>query len=76
MCMHVTGDVDYTPGPYSVTFPAGETRIHLDILLLDNNDTTYAEFLLEIVRSNEAALGDNSQVTVAIVSRNGSFDTF
>ena len=73
MCMHVTGDVDYTPGPYSVTFPAGETTIHLDISLLDNNETTYVEFLLEIIRSNEAALGDNGQATVAIISRNSTW---
>ena len=74
--MHAIGNVDYIPGPYSVTFPAGETTIHLDISLLNNNETTHAEFLLEIVYSSEVALGDNSQATVTLISRDGSYNTF
>ena len=29
--------MDYYPGPYSVTIPAGETRASFDILIADDN---------------------------------------
>ena len=30
------GNVDYYPGPYSITIPAGETRASFDILIADD----------------------------------------
>ena len=71
--VHNTGNVDYIPGPYNVTFPAGETRIYLNISLSDNDTRTYAEFLLVIVYSNEAVIGDNGQTIVAIITRTGIY---
>ena len=31
--LHFVGNIDYYPGPYSVTIPAGETRASFDILI-------------------------------------------
>ena len=36
-CLYLLGNVDYYPGPYSVTFPAGETRASFNVLIADDN---------------------------------------
>ena len=34
---NLTGSIDYYPGPYNVSFPAGETIISFNILITDND---------------------------------------
>ena len=72
--MYVTGNVDYTPGPYTITFPAGVTSVSLNITLLNSDAELFSEFILYIVYSNESMIGDYSQAVVAIVQSNGRFN--
>ena len=32
-----TGNKDYHPGPYNVTFPAGETRVSFNVSIVDDD---------------------------------------
>ena len=34
---NVTGGVDYAAGPYTVTFPAGATRVSFDVPITDDD---------------------------------------
>lgn len=72
VCMHVTGNVEYTPGPYTIIIPAGVTSVPLNITLLASDAEAVSEFILSIVYSNEAMIGDYSQAVVAIIHSNGS----
>ena len=73
---YVTGNVDYAPGPYTITIPAGVTSVPLNITLLDSDAESVLEFILYIVYSNELMIGDYSQAVVAIIHSNGSFKCF
>ena len=69
---YVTGNVEYTPGPYIVTIPAGVTSVPLNITLLASDAESVSEFTLYIVSSNEVMIGDYSQAVVVIIHSNGS----
>ena len=65
-----TGGVDYTPGPYSVTFPSGMTIASFDISITDDNIFEGSEDVkIEIIGSlpNGIAVGDPDHATVTIV---------
>ena len=70
------GGVDYGSGPYTVTFPAGVTRVPFEVSLID--DTIYEgneNFTLTINPSSlptGVTVGSRDQATVTIVDNNDS----
>ena len=54
-----TGNSDYHPGPYNITFPAGETTVSFNISIIDDN----------IVEGNEVfTLSiDNNALPISVV---------
>ena len=70
--MYIAGNVEYTPGPYTITIPAGVTRVPLNITLLASDAESVSEFVVYIAYSNEVMIGDYSQAVVAIIHSNGS----
>ena len=67
--------MDYTSGPYSVTFPANVTRVEFSISI--NNDTLFENnenFTLSINSSSlptGVMVGDPGEATVTIVDDDG-----
>ena len=70
--MYAVGNVNYIPGPYTITFPAGVTSVSFNISLLESDGESLSEFKLYMVYSNETMIGKYSQVVVAIIHNNGS----
>ena len=76
--MLLTGGVDYTPGPYSVTFPSGVTIASFDISI--TNDSIFEgneDVKIEIVNaslSNRILVSDPDQATITIVDDDGKTD--
>ena len=62
--------MDYTSGPYSITFPAGVTNVPFNISINDDNVLEENEnFILTINSSlpTDVMAGNPAQVTVTIV---------
>ena len=64
--------MDYASGPYSVMFPAGESYVPFNIMII--NDTMFEEdedFMIAInsssVLSSNVSVGNPGQATVTIV---------
>ena len=73
--------MDYTSGPYTVTFPAGQTTATFDVPINDDNILEDNEnFILTIDPSSlpsNVTIGDPGQATVTIVddSNDGNYVT-
>ena len=67
---NLIGNVDYTSGPYSVTFPAGSSKTSFSLSIIDDNITENAEvFLLNIdpfSLSNNLVFGGHNEAIVTI----------
>jgi len=69
---NVTGGVDYDSGIYTVTFPAGETRVSFNITI--DNDTILEaneDFNLTVIHNtlpDSVTSGDPGSATVIIVN--------
>jgi len=66
--------VDYTSGPYTVTFPAGETSVTFDVPITDDILEGNENFMLTIDQSSLPTgvnRGDPSEATVTIVDDDG-----
>ena len=67
---HSLGGVDYTAGPYTVTFTAGQTSASFGITINDDNILERSEtFTIEVDSSSlptGVSVGGTSQATVAI----------
>ena len=70
------GDVDYTSGPYIVTFPAGMITASFNIPILDDNVLENDEqFQLSIIFNSlpdRVTISDPSQTTVTIRDDDGN----
>ena len=64
--------MDYSSGPYNVTFPAGETSVQFSVMIYNDNILEGNEnFTLTINPSSlpsGVTVGDPSQATVTIVN--------
>jgi len=69
--LYTGGGVDYNSGPYTVTFPAGMTRVPFDVPIIDDNTFEGNEtFMLTIDSSSLPSYitaGDPDEATVTIV---------
>ena len=72
--------MDYTSGPYTVTFPAGQTNATFNIPINDDDVIEGAEkFMLTIDSSSlptGLTVGDPGQVTVTIIEEGKEIYTF
>ena len=63
--------MDYTSGPYSVTFSTGQTTATFNVPISDDNVYEHNENFMLIINSlslpNGVMLGDPDQTTVTIV---------
>ena len=68
----ITGGVDYDSGPYTVTFPAGETSVSFDVPITNDNilegDETFTVAVDPSSLPNDVEVGDPSSATVTIVN--------
>ena len=55
--LYFLGNVDYYPGPYSVTFPAGETRASFNVLIADDNIVERDEAFTLYINANTLPSG-------------------
>lgn len=65
-------EIDYTPGPYSLTIPAGLTNASYDVvisndILLEDNETFYLVISPSSLPSG-VTVGDINQATVIIIN--------
>ena len=72
--MYVTGGVDYESRPYTITFPAGVTKIPFKVPITDDNIFEGNEYFILTIDSsslsNNVTLGSPSQVIVNISDSN------
>ena len=71
--------MDYTSGPYSVTFPAGVTSVPFNISINDDNILEGNETFMLTINSSLATgvmVGNLDQTTVTIVDNDGKFRVF
>jgi len=67
-----TGNVDYIPGPYNVTFPVGVVIVPFDVVLINNNTVdTIKEFRISIIAPSGLLSENYSSVLVTIIDSNG-----
>ena len=66
---YLTGGYDYTPGPYTVNFSAGQQNATLMVSTLDDNTTELSEYFKVVIASTYQAR------VVEIGSPNMSFIT-
>ena len=76
MCVHITGGgVDYDSGPYTVTFPAGQTSVSFDSHINNDNILEASEDFTLTINSSSlpdgATVGNPSSATVTIVNDDG-----
>ena len=64
-----TAGYDYTPGPYTVTFTAGQLYATLMVSTMDDNTTELSEYFLVAITSTD------QPSAVEIVSPNTAFIT-
>ena len=72
--MCAIGNINYIPGPYTITFPAGVTSVSFNISLLGSDGGSLSEFILYMAYSNETMIGNYSQAVVVIIHNNGSYN--
>ena len=65
--------IDYYPGPYTVTFPAGVTTASISIYITDDSsleltDETFFLIINDLVLPKHITYGDLWRATVTIVS--------
>ena len=66
------GNIDYIPGPYNVTFPAGAAIVPFDVvLIIKNTEETIKEFNISIIPSSGLSSGSYNSALVTIIGRNG-----
>ena len=69
------GGVDYVSGPYTVTFPAGQTRATFNVPITDDNISEGNENFILTINSSSlptgVTVGDPGQATVTIVDDDG-----
>ena len=69
--MYTGHDVDYGSGPYTVTFPAGETSIQFDIMINDDNIVEGSETFNLVIQRNSlpsrVTRNNPGQATVTIL---------
>ena len=72
-------DNDYRPGPYNVTFAAGETTALIDVIVNDDNvletDERFGLMFNIPLMSNVKVLGMDNQITVSILNDDSKFIT-
>ena len=74
MCAFGTGNVDYIPGPYNVTFPVGVVIVPFDIVLISNNTVdTIKEFRISIIAPSGLLSENYSLALVTIINSNGKW---
>ena len=73
MCIYCdifTGNADYYPGPYNITFKAGETTVSFNVLIFDNDIVGVNKAFQLSIDSNTLPSGGNRyspySVTVTI----------
>ena len=75
--LHVTGEIDYVSGPYSVTFPANHTRAPLDVPIIDDNLSEGIEMFTLTINSSSLPrhvnVGNLPRATVIIVDNDGNY---
>ena len=69
--VHITGGIDYVPGPYSAAFPANHTRVPLDVPIIDDNLSEGIKMFTLTINSSllprHVNVGNLPQATVTIV---------
>ena len=70
----IIGGVDYSIGPYNVTFPVGSTNAPFDIIINDDNDNSGIEsdesFDISITSiTNDHNIGHPGVATVTIIGK-------
>lgn len=72
MCgWYATGDSDYTPGPFNVTFTAGSTSVAFNVTFIDDNisegNETFNLTISPRLLPEGITVGDPDEVIVIIV---------
>ena len=70
LCIWNIGGNDYTPGPYTVTFPIGTTNASFVVSISDDTFEDNENFNVTIDRfvlSNDVVIGNYGQATVMII---------
>ena len=52
-CIHSTAGSDYTPGPYTVTFTAGQTSATSTVSTFDDVTTELSEYFMVVINSTD-----------------------
>ena len=68
----ITGGIDYSIGPYNVTFPVGSINTSFDIIIHDNNNGIESDETFDISITsitNDHNIGDPGVVTVTILGK-------
>jgi len=69
------GGVDYVSGPYTVTFPVGQSSVSFDVLINNDNlledDEIFTLTIMQNTLPNRVSRGSTSQATVTIVNNDG-----
>ena len=74
ICHNITGDDDYSSGPYNTTFTAGTTNNSFTVTLRDDNTFEDNENFVVTITSlpNIITAGSPRQATVTIVDDDGN----
>lgn len=69
MCYNILGEgVDYSSGPYIVTFPIGSTNASLDIAINDDGilegDETFSVYIVPFTNENIVGVPDTAIITI------------
>ena len=64
--------MDYTSGPYTVTFPAGVTLATFSIAIIDDNTLEYSENFILTINSyslpSNVTIGSPGEATVTVIN--------
>ena len=67
--------MDYTSGPYTITFPAGQTTATFDVPIYDDNiledNENFVLTISPLSLPNNVTVNDPDEVTVTIVDDDG-----
>ena len=75
-CNNVTEGVDYDPGPYTVTFAAGETSVSFDVPINNDDIPESIEMFSLVINSSlpdRVTVGSPSQATVTLQDNDSEF---
>ena len=69
MCYNIIGEgIDYSSGPYNVTFPARSTNASLDIAINDDGilegDETFSVYIVPFTNENIVGVPDTAIITI------------